>query len=478
MARVSASRRSVAPVAPPDLLPDRHAGTSGWGDGSEHETPIVTGRHESELLKAIDRLVHPAAANASATIRNLRRKVGEVSELAVISLKGGQIEDRVMARSAATPTTVSPPPESKNYPGITILLSPLQTALGYERSGIKHAIAHHWLPLISPATLRARLPRWLRFLTTGILLWLISVGVLVATWDYILVPTVIVIGTFLVPMAIMIWAFDRTRATPLTGERVISAFMAGGVLGIMAAALIEYWFLSSTSNYVEVGVLEEAAKLAVLVGFAVGLQRYAVRDGILLGAAVGFGFAALESSGYALYAFTTGWSLTNLLGNELLRAATAPLGHGLWTGILGGVLFAGLGSRRRLRAALLVAGTYALVVALHATWDSLDGIAMATAQWLLHGSGTQLTGWALDIGGSAVVSATGLATLSHLWRVGAPSTRPISAALDRGVRRGQSRDVQPARRSSPRRKTSTQAGPRVPGGHHRARRGHAKHSTG
>ncbi len=384
-----------------------------------------------------------------------------------------------MARSAATVSNLSPPPESKNYPGITILPSPLQTALGHGRSGIKHAIVHNWLPLNSP-TVNARFPRWLRFLTTGILLWLISVGVLVATWNYILVPTVIVIGTFLVPMAIMIWAFDRTRATPLTGERVISAFMAGGVLGIMAAALIEYWFLSSTSNYVEVGVFEEAAKLAVLVGFAVGLQRYAVRDGILLGAAVGFGFAALESSGYALYAFTTGWSLTNLLGTEVLRAATAPLGHGLWTGILGGVLFAGLGSRRRLHAALLVAGTYALVVALHATWDSLDGIAMATAQWLLHGSGTQLTGWALDIGGSAVISAIGLATVGHLWRIGAPTPGSSSARLERSVRRGGcSRDGVPfARRSSARTKTSARASPGELGGHRRARRGHAKHSNG
>lgn len=339
-------------------------------------------------------------------------------------------------------------------------------------------IAHHWLPLISP-TVNARRPRWLRFLATGILLWLVSVGVLATTQNYILVPTVIVLGTFLVPMTIMIWAFDSARAPALTGERLISASVVGGVLGIVAAVLMEYWFLSSTSNYVEVGAFEEAAKLAVLAGFARGLQRYTIRDGILLGAAVGFGFAALESSGYALYAFMNGWSLTDLLGNELLRSATAPLGHGLWTGILGGVLFLALGSRRRLRAALMLGGTYAFVVALHATWDSLDGIAMATAQWLVHGGGTQLTTWALDIGDSAVVSAIGLATLGHLWRVGAPSPCPSSAALERGAQRGWSRDGVPsARRSSPRTKTSTQAGPRNLAGHNRPRAGHAKHSTG
>jgi hypothetical protein len=176
---------------------------------------------------------------------------GDVSQLGVISLKGGQIEDRAMARSAATVSNLSPPPESKNCPGITILPSPLQTALGYERLGIKHAIAHHWLPLISPATVNARFPRWLRFLVTGILLWLVSVVVLATTQNYILVPTVIVVGTFLVPMAIMIWALDSAGATALTGERLISASVVGGVLGIVAAVLMEYWFLSSTSDYVD-----------------------------------------------------------------------------------------------------------------------------------------------------------------------------------------------------------------------------------
>ena len=57
-----------------------------------------------------------------------------------------------------------------------------------------------------------------------------------------------------------------------------------------------------------------------------------MRDGIVLGAAVGFGFAAFESAGYAFNAlFTAGSpSLLNLVQTEVLRRILTPVGHGLW----------------------------------------------------------------------------------------------------------------------------------------------------
>ncbi len=63
-------------------------------------------------------------------------------------------------------------------------------------------------------------------------------------------------------------------------------------------------------------------------------------DGVVLGTTVGFGFAAFETAGYAFNAlFTTqGISLGNLVETEVMRGILTPVGHGLWTGILGGVL--------------------------------------------------------------------------------------------------------------------------------------------
>jgi protease PrsW len=102
--------------------------------------------------------------------------------------------------------------------------------------------------------------------------------------------------------------------------------------------------------------------------------------GVVLGAAVGFGFGALESSGYALNALFVAQghqialSPGNLVFTEPLRGILAPVGHGLWTAILGGALFSA--SRGgHLRFSGRVAAAYLLVAFLHALWDSMRGIA-------------------------------------------------------------------------------------------------------
>ncbi len=79
------------------------------------------------------------------------------------------------------------------------------------------------------------------------------------------------------------------------------------MLGTLGASLLEGEFLKSPSagTYIYVGLIEEAVKLAALWLLARRLARYTVRDGIVLGAAVGFGFAALESTGYAFNALFT-----------------------------------------------------------------------------------------------------------------------------------------------------------------------------
>jgi RsiW-degrading membrane proteinase PrsW (M82 family) len=229
----------------------------------------------------------------------------------------------------------------------------------------------------------ARPPRlrrtWVRILLGGLSLWVATVLVTFATRNANLIPTIILLGSFLVPVTFVVYAFGRADEV-VTAQRVFSAFVYGGVLGTLGASLLEGEFLKSPSagTYIYVGLIEEAVKLAALWLLARHLARYTVRDGIVLGAAVGFGFAALESAGYAFNALFTsgGLSLVNLVETEVLRGVLAPVGHGLWTAILGGVLFGAAARRGRLRPTVGVVGWYLVVAALHALWDASQQLAV------------------------------------------------------------------------------------------------------
>lgn len=244
----------------------------------------------------------------------------------------------------------------------------------------RHASA---APAVGPAQSIRRLPQWLRLLGGGLLLWVLTVAVTFYTGNVNLLPTLILLGSFLVPVTFVAWAFGRAHARDLDIGQIARAFLIGGVLGVLAASMLEAYFLSpSPFLYVGVGLIEELVKALALVFVSRKVARRTLRNGLVLGAAVGFGFAGFETAGYALTSLLTvhGLSLRALIETEILRSVLAPLGHGLWTAILGGVIFAATGNGRwRLTRNVLTA--YIGVVILHALWDSMSMIAIyITAQ--------------------------------------------------------------------------------------------------
>ena len=220
---------------------------------------------------------------------------------------------------------------------------------------------------------------WLHMFLGGLGFWVATVVVTFATRNSNLVPTIILLGSFLVPVAFVTYAFGHADHV-VTAQRIFTAFVYGGVLGVLGASVLEATFLRHPSGlaYLGVGLIEEAVKLAALWLLARRLSRYTMRDGMVLGAAVGFGFAAFESAGYAFNALFTsnGLSLLNVVETEVLRGILTPVGHGLWTAILGGTLFAVAARRGRLRPSGAVVGWYVVVALLHALWDASQGIAV------------------------------------------------------------------------------------------------------
>jgi hypothetical protein len=138
---------------------------------------------------------------------------------------------------------------------------------------------------------------WLRVFLVGLLLWVATVVTTFWTANANLVPTVILLGSFLVPATFVVYVLERHADQVLTGQRIFTAFLYGGVLGVLGASILEAEFLKepSIATYIGVGLIEEAAKLAALWAIAWRLPRYTMRDGILLGGVVGLGFAALEN---------------------------------------------------------------------------------------------------------------------------------------------------------------------------------------
>jgi RsiW-degrading membrane proteinase PrsW (M82 family) len=112
-----------------------------------------------------------------------------------------------------------------------------------------------------------------------------------------LIPTVVLLGSFLVAVTFVAWAFERRETGEITGGLIFSTFVTGGVLGILGASVLESFLLHpSPWLFFGVGLIEEAVKLGALMVLARRLRTRTLRDGMILGAAVGFGFAAFESA--------------------------------------------------------------------------------------------------------------------------------------------------------------------------------------
>jgi RsiW-degrading membrane proteinase PrsW (M82 family) len=252
---------------------------------------------------------------------------------------------------------------------------------------------------------------WKLLLAGGLVTWLIAAAVTEITDDTILVPTVIIVGSFMVPVTMAAFALSRRRDGYLTTEEVVLGFLLAGTLGVVATALMETYLLPSASGtFIAVGWIEELGKASVLLLVAHQVHHREPRDGMVLGAVVGAGFAAFESSGYALQTLLANVdekSVVAILEIEAFRAVLAPFGHITWTALIGGALFASSrGGRFHVTRRLVL--TILGVVTLHALWDQSYGWAVMITRALVMDAGWELLWpnaefWAVNPTGSDLV---------------------------------------------------------------------------
>lgn len=257
---------------------------------------------------------------------------------------------------------------------------------------------------------------WSKALLGGAGLWALTIAVTIATRNVHLVPTLILLGSFLVPFAITLLAMERT-AGAISAARIVTVFFVGGIFGVLGASLLESQLHRSVFVFLAVGLIEEFVKAVILLVAARTITVRTPAIGAFLGAAVGAGFAAFESAGYAFNSAISAdhISLFALLQTELLRGALAPVGDILWTALVGAALFTALGRRARTSGRQRIPWgrvglTFLGVAVLHGAWDIAGGLAAYLA-YVVTGAAAfaQRTGGFLPASAEPVIALTTMA---------------------------------------------------------------------
>ena len=130
---------------------------------------------------------------------------------------------------------------------------------------------------------------WWRVLLVGFFFYLATLVALLLTHNPILFPTVVMIGSFMIPGTYVAFFYDRRHLSRLTIPMIAQGFIYGGVFGVMAASLLEPLFirrLDFATAFI-VGLIEEFVKIMGILFLARRMPHDAEMDVVLLGLAAG-----------------------------------------------------------------------------------------------------------------------------------------------------------------------------------------------
>lgn len=186
------------------------------------------------------------------------------------------------------------------------------------------------------------------------------------------VPGLIVIGSFAVPFSLLIFFWEMNAPRNISFYENAMMFFIGGAASIPTTLVLYSIFPVydlTFSTAIIIGIFEEVGKLAIIIYFINKLNPKYILNGLLIGAAIGAGFAAFESAGYAFTSELYGESIVSI---TFLRAWTGIGTHAVWSAIAGAALVYVKGefplnsnhifSKRFLRLFLVS-------MILHALWD-------------------------------------------------------------------------------------------------------------
>jgi len=236
---------------------------------------------------------------------------------------------------------------------------------------------------------------WL-FLKTFILAAIIYAGFVFAynTFNNVLVlPGLLTIGAFVIPFSLLIFFFEMNVLRNVPLYQVLKMVFLGGILSVLLSLLLYQWTKMDTwMGAAGVGIIEESGKAAALLLVINKLKYRWTLNGLLFGAAIGAGFAAFESAGYA-YSIGVDMGDTAMLHSITVRGVLSICGgHVLWAALVGGALWRIRGEEKfrweMLKDARFLR-VFGLCAGMHAIWDApfslplnLKYIALGFVAWV------------------------------------------------------------------------------------------------
>lgn len=189
------------------------------------------------------------------------------------------------------------------------------------------------------------------------------------------IPGLIVIGSFAVPFSLLIFFWETNAPRNISIYEIAKMFFIGGAASLVTTLILYSVFpVGAELTYggaIVVGIVEEVGKLVIIAYFIYNQNSKYILNGLLIGAAIGAGFAAFESAGYA-FAFGMFYGDNVMTEVIFLRAWLAIGTHTVWSAIAGAALVYVKGSKQLSSDTFLnlkFIQLFAVPVILHAIWD-------------------------------------------------------------------------------------------------------------